>query len=137
MNRWKGIPEGNQFSLSRCARMNIEDAKKIDRQTDTCMRTRSTHENVCNSHHHSRMMIRKKEEQEHKRSERERKMRERQRIDVRRAERTRRMQSFFSSSSSFLEATNFVVYLKRREEKNRDEVGARKIEPVGWKKKSM
>jgi hypothetical protein len=30
-----------------------------------------------------------------------------------------------------------VVYLKRREEKNRDEAGARKIEPVGWKKKSM
>jgi hypothetical protein len=41
--------------------MNIEDAKKrIDKPTDTCMRTRSTHENVYNSHHHSRMMIRKR-----------------------------------------------------------------------------
>jgi hypothetical protein len=62
MNRCKAIPEGNKISLNRCARMNIDDARRrTEKQTDTCMRTPSTHENVCNSHHHhSRMMIRKR-----------------------------------------------------------------------------
>jgi hypothetical protein len=47
MSRWKGIPEGNQFSLSRRTRMNIEDAKKKDRQADRHMHAYNKHARKC------------------------------------------------------------------------------------------
>ena len=119
---------GKKFSLNRSARLSMKDAK---RRTDTCMRTPSTHENVCNSHHHSRMMIRRKKKRSRSKSNRRRgrkkEARERQRIDVRRAERTRRMRVFF-----FLEATKFcgLFEKKGRKKKRAEKEGARNIPPV-------
>ena len=116
--------------------MNIEDAKKkIDRQTDTCMRTTSTHENVCNSHHHSRMMIRKKK--------RSRSTQERERGREKKNERTivyRRAKSGKNAKNAVFFSWRLQILWfiwKEERKKNESKWEQEKIEPVGWKRMNM
>jgi len=103
--------------------MNAKDAKRrTGTSIDICMCTRNMHENVCNSHHHSRMMIRKNEEQKHEWSkERERKRNRLQEniyiyMYVRRAERTWRMRFFLLGSYKFC---GLFEKKKKNERKNK------------------